>query len=146
MSTHPSGQRQRRLGLGWHWLWFLPLCVVVLSLVEWHMIHYALAFLKLGWQRWTWGSLISPSADFCVTVMAASVVLPVFGLVFVAVLVAARQRWRYLVLLIVGIFLLPFITDTFMWGSFPFIFDDAGVARLRMIPFIPWPSGRYLEL
>jgi hypothetical protein len=37
---------------------------VVLSLVEWHMITYARVILKLGWQRWTWGGLISPSAHF----------------------------------------------------------------------------------
>jgi len=60
------------------------------------------------------------------------VVWPVAGLVIVALLVAERQRWHYLILLIVVIFLVPFITDALMWGSFPFIFDDAGVARLRM--------------
>ncbi len=147
MSTQDrSEQRQRRLGLGWHWFWFLPLCVIVLSLVERHTVIYAFAILKVGWQRWTWGSLFSPSADFCVLVIIASVVWPVLGLGGVAVLVAARQRWRYSALLILGIFLIPFMTDALIWGSFPFIFDDAGVARLRMIPFIPWPSGRYGEL
>jgi len=142
----PSAQRQRRLGLGWHWLWFLPLCVGVLSVVERHTVAYAFAILKLGWQRWTWGSLFSPSADFCIIVIVASVLWPVIGLGIVAMLVADRRQWRYLVLLIIGIFLIPFATDALFWGSFPFIFDDAGVARLRMIPFIPWPSGQFGEL
>ncbi len=148
MSTQdPSEQRRlRRLSLGWHWLWFLPFCVVVVSLVERHTVTYAFAVLKLGWQRWSWGGVLSPSAFFCLIVVLASVIWPVLGLGFVALLVAARQRWRYSVLLIVvGIFLLPFIADALMWGSFPFTFDDEGVARLRMIPFVPWPSAHFGE-
>ena len=141
----PSKRRQLWRGVGWRWLWFLALCVVVLSVVERHTVSYALAIVKLWWQRWTWGSLFSLSADFCLIVMVASVVWPVAGLMIVTLLVAEKQRWHYLMLLIVAIFLVPFITDGLMWGSFPFIFDGAGVARLRMIPFVPWPSGRYGE-
>jgi hypothetical protein len=116
MSTQDvSEQLQRRLGLGWHWLWFLPLCVIVLSVVERHAVAYAFAILKVGWERWTWGSLFSPSADFCVRVIIASVVWPVLGLGGVALLVAGRQQWRYLLLLIIGIFLIPFITDALIW-------------------------------
>jgi hypothetical protein len=73
--------------------------------------------------------------------MMGSILWPVLGAGSVAALVAARQRWRYVVLLIIGIFMIPFATDALMWGSFSFIFDDVGVARLRLIPFIPWPSG-----
>jgi len=43
------------------------------------------------------------------------------------------------------ILLSPIVTDTLIWGSFPLTFDNEGVARLRIIPFIPWPSGDYLE-
>jgi hypothetical protein len=120
--------------------------VGVLSVVERHTVAYAFAILNLGWQRWTWGSLFSPSADFCIIVIVTSVLWPVIGLGIVAMLVADRRQWRYLLLLIIGIFLIPFATDALIWGSFPFIFDDAGVARLRMIPFIPLPSGQYGEL
>src|SRR5215470_8185849 len=95
----------RRVGLGWHWLWFLPICVLVLALVERHTITYAFAILKLGWQRWSWGVLFSPSAFFCLHVIAASVIWPIFGLVSVALLVATRRPWRYSLLLILGIFL-----------------------------------------
>ena len=138
--------RLRWLGLGWHWLWLVPLCVVVLWVVEGHTLTYAFAILRLGWRRWTWGGLLSPSTGFCLIVMLASVIWPVLGLGGIAALITAKQRWYYFLLLIVGIFLIPFITDALMWGSFPFIFDDAGVARLRMIPFLPWPSGHYGEL
>ena len=141
----PNERRLRPLGLGWHWLWFLPLCAVVLSAVERHTIIYAVAILKLGWERWSWGALFSPSADFCLTVVVASVVWPLVGLGSVALLVAGRQRWRYSVLLIFGIFLLPFITEALMWGSFPFTFNGQGNPILRMIPFIPWPIGNYQE-
>lgn len=138
-------QPPRRLGLGWHWLWFLPLCVVVLSAVERHTVIFAFAIFKLGWERWSWGALFSPSALFCLHVIAASVIWPVFGLGSVALLVAARQPCRYSLLLMVGIFLLPFVSEALIWGSFPFTFDHNGVGRLRMIPFIPWPSGDYGE-
>jgi hypothetical protein len=75
-------------GLGWHWLWFTPLCVVVLCLVEVHVIHFAFATLYLYWQRWTWGAFISPSSDFCLGVTMLSVVFPVSGLIFAAMLKA----------------------------------------------------------
>jgi hypothetical protein len=136
---------RRWLGLGWHWLWFLPICVLMLALVERHTITYAFAILTLGWQRWSWGALFSPSALFCLHVVAASVLYPIFGLVSVVLLISARQPWRYSLLLILGIFVLPFIAEALMWGSFPFTFDDQGIARLRMIPFIPWPTGHYGE-
>lgn len=146
ISAHDHGdQRPRRSGLGWHWVWFLPLCVLVLSLVERHTITYAVAILKLGWQRWSWGALFSPSAFFCLHVIAASVIWPIFGLGSVALLVAGGQPWRYSLLLIVGIFLLPFVAEALMWGSFPFTFDADGIGRLRMISFVPWPCGDYGE-
>lgn len=150
MRTEASPSEQR---LCWHWVWFLPLCVMVLSLVERHTVTYGFAILKLGYERWSWGIFLSPSAHFCLQVLAASISLPLLGLVFVAFVVKnpadwnlkARQRWLYSVLLIVGIFLLPFIAEALMWGSFPFTFDDQGVSRLRMIPFIPWPSADFGE-
>jgi hypothetical protein len=148
MSTQDSSGERR---LGWHWLWFLPLCLMILLVVELHTAHLAFVVLKLGYQRWDWGGLISPSAAFCLTVIAISIWWPILSLWFVTLLVKsadnmkASQRWLYSVLLIVGIFLLPFLTDALMWGSFPFIIDDEGVSRLRMIPFIPWPSGHFGE-
>ena len=149
MKTQDHSQQQ----LGWHWLWFLPLCVMVLSLVERHTVTYGFALLKLGYQRWSWGIFFSPSALFCLHVLAASVSLPLVGLLCVALVaknqsdwnLMARQRWLYSVLLIIGIFLLPFMAEVLMWGSFPFTFDSQGFSRLRMIPFIPWPSGDFGE-
>jgi hypothetical protein len=132
-------------GLGWHWLWFAPLCVVVLCLVEVHVVRFAFGTLHLYWQRWTWGAFISPSSDFCLGVTMLSVVFPISGLIFAAILVAEKHT-PWAVVVVVGICLLPFITDTLIWGSFPFITDNQGVSRLRMIPFFPWPSGHYLEI
>ena len=87
--------------------------------------------------------LFSPSAAFCWGVIAFSIAFPLYGMSTIGALVAARQQWRWVVLLVVVIVLLPLVTDILMWGSFPLTFDNAGVARLRMIPFIPWPSGDY---
>jgi hypothetical protein len=136
----------RRLGLGWHWLWFFPLCVLVLLLVERHTVVYGFVALKLAWQRWSWGVLISPSAAFCLSVIGTSIIAPLSGLGIVALLVAARQQWRWVLLMVGGILLLPIVTDFLIWGSFPLVFDNAGMGRLRMIPFIPWPYGEYGEV
>jgi hypothetical protein len=141
-----SEVRSSRWGLGWHWLWFLPVCVLVLGVIERHTIVLALAVLKLAWVRWKWAALISPSAAFCSGVLFCSVTWPIFGLAFVAALVSERKPWPYSLGIIVAIVLLPFVTDTLIWGSFPFVFDDQGVGRLRMIPFIPWPAGHFGEL
>ncbi|WP_316178772.1 hypothetical protein [Bradyrhizobium sp. SZCCHNRI1009] len=135
----------RGLRLGWHWLWFVPLCVIVLAFVERHTVSHAFLLIKLGWHRWTWGALISPSAAFFLGVIATSIIWPLYGLAVVAFLVTVRQPWRWAVLMIAGVLLLPFVTDLLTWGSFPFIFDNTGSARLRMIPFLPWPSGAYGE-
>lgn len=148
MSAKESSDKRR---LGWHWLWFLPLCVGVILGVELHTVEYAVRLLKLAYQRWSWGVLFSPSAFFCVGVMETTVDWPLRGLWLVAGLVKsgkelnAKQRSFYSVLLVVGIFLLPLIAEALMWGSFPFIIDDQGVSRLRLIPFIPWPAGHFGE-
>jgi hypothetical protein len=140
-----------KTGLGWHWLWFLPLCAVVLSLIERHLVTYAFAIVKLGYQRWSWGALLSLSADFCLSLILISVRWPLLGLLFLAFLVKAgnqlkaSQRWVYSVLLIGGISVSPLVVEVLVWGSFPFIIDGQGISRLRMIPFIPWPSGHYGE-
>ena len=136
---------QRWLFLGWHWFWFLPLCVLVLLLIEWHTVAFGFGVLKLAWQRWDWGVLISPSAASCLSVIWFSLVFPLYGLGAIGSLVASRQQWRWILLFAVMILLLPFVTDTLIWGSFPLTFDNQGLERLRRIPFIPWPSGDYLE-
>jgi hypothetical protein len=148
MNAQDFSGKQR---LGWHWLWFVPLCVVVLLVVEWHTVTYAFTILKLGYQRWSWGALFSPSAYFCLGIIETSVDWPIRGLWLITVLIKsanelkARQRLLYSVLLIVGIFLLPFIVEALIWGSFPFVIDDQGISRLRLFPFIPWPWGRFGE-
>jgi hypothetical protein len=148
MSVQEASGKQR---LGWHWLWFGPLCLVVLLLVERQTLTDGFMLLALGYHRWSWGVLFSPSAFFCLSIIWISVVWPILGLTIVATLVklakerSARRRALYLVLLVIGIFLLPFVTEALNWGSFPFIIDDQGVSRLRSIPFIPWPAGHFGE-
>jgi hypothetical protein len=134
---------RRRLGLGWHWLWFVPLCVIVLLLVERHTVVFGFVAFKVAWERWSWAVVMSPSAAFCLSVIVFSVVFPLYGLGTVGSLVAARARWPWTLLLVAVILLFPIVTDVLIWGSFPLTYDNEGVARLRMIPFIPWPSGGY---
>jgi hypothetical protein len=138
--------------LGWNWLWFLPLCLAVLLWVEAHMVRYAFVAFKFAYQRWSWAALISPSSYFCFSTITASVWGPLRGLQFISRIVTSDdettvgKRYLYALLLAAGIFLLPFVTDTLIWGSFPLGFDNEGVPRLRMIPFIPWPEGHYGEI
>jgi hypothetical protein len=118
--------------------------VLILLVVERHTAKLAIAILELGWHRWTWGALVSPSAAFCLAVVASSVIWPIYALVFIGW--ASRQRqWRYATAIVVAVFLLPFVTDFLIWGAFPFTFDSDGVSRVRLIPFIPWPSGQIGE-
>jgi len=58
---------------------------------------------------------------------------------------ANGQQRRYILAIVLAIFLLPFATDALTWGSFPFNIDNSGVHRRRIIPFIPWPEGKFGE-
>lgn len=135
----------------WHWFWYGPLIACVLAMVEWHTARYAVEVLRLWWARWSWGALISPSADFCLSVVLTSVFLPIGGVIGVTTFLfdpdtlgwASRRTAVVSTLLILAaILLLPFVTDALIWGSFPFTFED-GAWRLRMIPFFPWPERPY---
>jgi hypothetical protein len=55
------------------------------------------------------------------------------------------KRWLWVIVMAVALLLFPLVTDILIWGLFPFTYDNAGVPRLRMIPFMPWPSGDYGE-
>jgi hypothetical protein len=147
MSTDDPARRK----LAWNWLWFLPLCLAVVFLVEGHTVPYAFGAFKFAYQRWSWAALISPSTYFCFSVITASVWAPLRGLKFISIVVTSddetrvRKRYLYVFLLAAAIFAIPFITDALIWGSFPLGFDNDGVLRLRMIPFVPWPEGHYGE-
>lgn len=138
---------------GWHWVWYGPLAASVLAMVEWHTLRYALAALRLWWDRWDWGVLISPSAAFCLSTVLASVLIPIGGVIGATVFlfdpdtlgVASRRTAIASALLILAaiLLLLPFVTDSLIWGSFPLTFDEHGDGRLRLIPFFPWPDRPY---
>jgi len=135
----------------WNWVWLAPVCLLVLMFVEQHTITYSLRIIRLGWQRWDWGGLISPSAYFCESVVFASVAYPIYGLIGAAGLLSSRtsgaagagSQYLKAFLLIAAVLVLPFVTDTLIWGSFPFNVDNAGIGRLRIIPFLPWPDAPY---
>src|SRR5271166_6161972 len=110
MSTEEFSGKRR---LGWHWLWYLPLCLVVLLVVELHTIQFAIGLLKLSYQRWTWGVLLAPSAVFCAFVVIYTFYWPFLGLWLIALLLnsgdelSSKKRLLYSVLIVVGTFLLP---------------------------------------
>jgi hypothetical protein len=135
----------------WNWFWLAPSSVLVFIMVEQHTFPFALQVVRLSWQRWNWGGLFSPSAYFCWSVIVASVITPIQGLLYAVALVSSRtdlssgagRRYLQALLVFVVVLLLPFVTDALIWGSFPFTFDSAGVGRLRLIPFIPWPNAPF---
>ncbi|MFZ0591971.1 MAG: hypothetical protein WAM39_16015 [Bryobacteraceae bacterium] len=108
-----------RRNLGWHWVWFLPLCLAVLFIVEGHTVPYVLRLFALAYHRWSWGALFSPSAYFCSVAAGASLILPIQGLVFVSKIVTSsfeitnRQRATYSIVIVFVVFLLPALTDIF---------------------------------
>jgi hypothetical protein len=146
-----SADDSTRRAIGWNWLWLAPLSATALLFVEMHTIPLALRLGKLALQRWSWGALISPSAYFCLGVILASVYLPFHVLLLMPAVFTSNEgdatRRRYFLALFVAVvvFLLPFLTDALIWGSFPFNIDNNGVARLRLIPFFPWPDGNFGE-
>jgi hypothetical protein len=119
MSKHDTGMRR----LGWDWLWFFPLCAAVLVFVEGHTAAHAFRLGKLAYQRWLWVALISPSAYFCLCMIAASLTLPLYGLGFVAEIITTdapmktEKRYLYAFLLAVVIVLIPhFLFEVWVSG------------------------------
>jgi hypothetical protein len=143
-----SDEQSHTRGIGLNWLWFGPSIVFVLTATEWHTVSFAWTVATLIFNRWHWAGLFSPSGAFCYTVTIASVIFPVRGVLLASRLLADRnQPWKRIfpvVTLLVLILALPLITDTLIWGSFPFTYDSAGYGHIRLIPFIPWPSGGYM--
>jgi hypothetical protein len=135
--------------IGWNWFWFAPLSLALLFFVESHTIPFGITILKLALKRWRWGGLISPSAYICFSAVLASVFYPVQGILLSMASLSngsktTRNRFIQTLLLMAIVAIVPIVTDTLIWGSFPFTFDNAGWVRLRMIPFLPWPSGGYM--
>ena len=135
--------------IGWNWFWFAPLSLFLLYFVETHTIPFAVITLKLFINRWDWGGLISPSAWICLSSIIASITYPFYGVFFAWASLGsgsktAKERYIKAVVALFIVAILPAITDTLIWGSFPFTFDAAGIGRLRIIPFLPWPTGGYM--
>jgi hypothetical protein len=143
------GSREPKWRIGWNWLWFGPVCLVLLYFVEIHTMRLGLMTIRLAIKRWSWVGLFSPSAYFYLSTVLFSVSFPFRALLFAMGSLAndqltTKHRGVLTAIAIAGVILLPFVTDTLIWGSFPFQFDDAGIGRLRLIPFLPWPSGGYM--
>jgi hypothetical protein len=118
-----------------------------LVIVEGHTIPYAYRLLKPAVNRWSWFVIVSPSTYFCFSTMLASILLPIQGMIYTAIFLTASKddipkRRLCAVLTVVAIFVLPAVTDVLLWGSFPLPVANDGV-HIRMIPFIPWPSGPF---
>lgn len=134
--------------IGWNWLWFAPLGLFLLFFVETHTIPLAIFSIRLLIRRWDWGALLSPSAALFLSAVIGSVTYPVYCLILALTSLGNRyekkKRYLHAVIALAILAALPLITDTLIWGSFPFVFDAAGVGHLRLLPFFPWPNGGYM--
>jgi hypothetical protein len=146
-SANPVLCEEKEPRLGWNWIWYFPLCIAVLVIVEGHTVRHAMRLCQLARSRWLWFVLFSPSAYFCISVVFASVGWPIQLLAMIAKTAKtpldrgeAKQTVLFIVFLSVVIFLMPFVTDFLTWGSFPL--SGGG---LRLIPFLPWPQGNMTE-
>jgi hypothetical protein len=139
--------------LRWHWLWFLPFLGYVIVAVERTAIISSYVQARFAFYNLTFGTifllLLSPSADLCVILNTCSLILPIawLGWLFHILTVprgtiTIRYRMVYSVLIILGIFAVPFIIEVLIWGSYPIVFDDQGFEHIRMIPFFPWPHAK----
>lgn len=122
--------------LGWHWLWFGPVCV-------WALFRFVVpdavsgySNLRLFLRHWHWGALLSPSADVFLAAVVASVTVPLYILSIIPVLAhLPRRAWVATLAAILAIPVSCVLIQLLIWGSYPF---ESG--HLRMIPFIPWPE------
>lgn len=145
----PIFQSGDEIRLGWYLVWFVPLSILILFTVERHTIPFGLTAIKLVIKRWNWSGLFSPSAAICFATVAGSIIYPAYGLIAALALLGngcdtRKRRYLYAAVILAIVAVLPIITDTLIWGSFPFTFDSRGVGHLRVIPFLPWPSGGYM--
>jgi hypothetical protein len=130
-------------------------CLLMLLFVvlpgEGHALHLSRMLSGVILKRWSWGVLFSPAAAVCLGAVLASFLIPLKGIALVITFLFEKEtkasfRSRVVPVAAVALFvlLLPFLTDAIIWGSFPLTVDNAGWHRLRIIPFIPWPSGGYM--
>jgi hypothetical protein len=131
----------------WHWAWLIPVSLFVLVTPLQHTIPYAWRIIQLYFHRWNWVALVSPSNALCLATLFTSVAAPVQGVLAAFALASDRGKDSKRFFVILGIWMLvlvlPFVTDTIIWGSFPFNFDADGIQHLRLIPFFPWPNAPY---
>lgn len=133
--------------IGWHALWFVPLALFSLFMTEHHTISLAWTLTKLLIVRWHWFGLMTPCFYLVIGTLWESIIWPVQGLLLGMAILGEQSRGRARIVIamacVVLVLALPFVTDTLLWGSFPFTFDKQGYGRIRFIPFVPWPSGGY---
>lgn len=138
-----SSSKERR-GIGWHWLWFGPLCVVVLWFFETYAVAHALQVTTLFFHRWNWLVLFSLATEFFSAAVMASVQVPPAGLMLIYWRLKGRNlSLGFVIATLVGVVGSLFLTDFVIWTSFPLPVDANGLGHVRMIPFLPWPDGPF---
>ena len=137
--------------MGWNLIWYVPLCLAVLF-VLWSNLHFDWVVFRTARARWVWAALLSPSAALCFSSLIANLLLPFQLVLLIPGLFdpgepdVYSKRYRYALMAIVGIFVIPLLVEAVVWGSFPFNYDPDGTGRLRLIPFVPWPTNPFGSL
>lgn len=108
--------------------------------------------VKTAYDRWTWAVFFSPSAALCLAALVMNLQMPIQLTMLISTYFGEsssgmfRKRYLFTCFTIAAIFIFPLLVECVVWGSFPFNFDANGVGRLRLIPFLPWPSNPYGSL
>ena len=133
-----------RFNLLWYiplWLWIIIYFIIPDIIAGYHNIG-------LVFQRFTWAIFLSPSAAIFFSSILGSVLGPPLILLLIPLFFyrdnpAYRYRYLWSIVTVLGIVVSMFILQIIIWGSFPLPVDNEGYIRLRLIPFVPWPTTTY---
>ena len=129
--------------LRWHWLWYGPAFLAA----------FLYSLMSLGWfwrqasfiLEWSLPLLWSPAAYLWLIAMEEIIRAPVVWAITIQqrVRAAATLQWVELAgwgTLSVYVVVRLVVAYVLAWGSFPIEFNPQGYERIRMLPFLPWPT------
>jgi hypothetical protein len=131
-------------GMGGNLLWYIPLFAWVIWYFAIPNATSGYRNVRLVFQHWTWGLLLSPSAYLFFATVLYSVVMPLHFMLFIPGFFARdatyNRRYLFSSLVLAALAVVAVITQIIIQSSFPFCWQSDGVERMRMLPFLPCPK------
>jgi hypothetical protein len=136
--------------MGKNRIWYVFLWLVLVAFFA-PLLHLHYDVCRLELRRFTWGLFLSPSAYVFVGAMVATIFFPIRTLLTIPIAFVDDEsndlfkwRYRYSLLAVLLICAGELFLLTLMWGSFPLEVDSQNYVRLRLIPFLTWPTRDFL--